>query len=164
MYARRSVRAYRSDPIPEETLQEVVKAGLYAPSAMNQQSWHFVVLTGKGAERYRKFAAEQLGRDAYYPSPAIILVFADSRAIEPVRDGSLALGNMMNAAEALGLGSCWVNAVNPIFGGSQGMNLAEKWGIPEGYQPVGSLVLGYGNEAPKEAAPRRPETVTWVRE
>ena len=52
---RRSIRSYRTDPVPEEKLEAVVKAGLMAPSAMNQQSWHFVVISGKGAERYRTY-------------------------------------------------------------------------------------------------------------
>lgn len=72
---RRSIRSYRTDPVPEEKLEAVVKAGLMAPSAMNQQSWHFVVISGKGAERYRTYCIEKLGRDPYYGAPAMILVF-----------------------------------------------------------------------------------------
>ena len=103
---RRSIRSYRTDPVPEEKLEAVVKAGLMAPSAMNQQSWHFVVISGKGAERYRTYCIEKLGRDPYYGAPAMILVFGKKDAIAPVCDGSLAIGNLLLAAKALGLGSC----------------------------------------------------------
>ena len=111
---RRSIRSYRTDPVPEEKLEAVVKAGLMAPSAMNQQSWHFVVISGKGAERYRTYCIEKLGRDPYYGAPAMILVFGKKDAIAPVCDGSLAIGNLLLAAKALGLGSCWIHCVNDL--------------------------------------------------
>lgn len=164
IYTRRSVRAYREEEIPAETLQEIVKAGLYAPSAMNQQSWHFTVLTGNAVPRFRKFAAEKAGRDAYYDAPAIILVFADKTAVEPVRDGTLALSSMMLAAHSLGISTCWINIVNHIFKGDQADSLAAEWGIPVGYEPVGSLVLGYSAQPTKEAPPRREGTVTWIQD
>ncbi len=164
IYSRRSVRAYQNKPLPEEVLREIVKAGLYAPSAMNQQSWHFTVLTGKALVQYRAFVREQSGEDAYYGAPAVILVFADSAAREPVRDGTLAISSMMLAAHSLGVGSCWINVVNRIFKGHEAQTLAARWGIPAGYEPVGSIELGYSAQPPKEAAPRRENTVTYLSE
>ena len=158
---RRSIRSYRADPVPEEKLEAVVKAGLMAPSAMNQQSWHFVVISGKGAERYRTYCIEKLGRDPYYGAPAMILVFGKKDAIAPVCDGSLAIGNLLLAAKALGLGSCWIHCVNDLF---KEEAAAAEWGVPAGYRPVGSVALGFpAGEAPA-AKPRKEGTVTRITE
>ena len=158
---RRSIRSYRTDPVPEEKLEAVVKAGLMAPSAMNQQSWHFVVISGKGAERYRTYCIEKLGRDPYYGAPAMILVFGKKDAIAPVCDGSLAIGNLLLAAKALGLGSCWIHCVNDLF---KEEAAAAEWGVPAGYRPVGSVALGFpAGEAPA-ANPRKEGTVTRITE
>lgn len=158
---RRSIRSYRTDPVPEEKLEAVVKAGLMAPSAMNQQSWHFVVISGKGAERYRTYCIEKLGRDPYYGAPAMILVFGKKDAIAPVCDGSLAIGNLLLAAKALGLGSCWIHCVNDLF---KEEAAAAEWGVPAGYRPVGSVALGFpAGEAPAEK-PRKEGTVTRITE
>lgn len=158
---RRSIRSYRTDPVPEEKLEAVVKAGLMAPSAMNQQSWHFVVISGKGAERYRTYCIEKLGRDPYYGAPAMILVFGKKDAIAPVCDGSLAIGNLLLAAKALGLGSCWIHCVNDLF---KEEAAAAEWGVPAGYRPVGSVALGFpAGEAPT-AKPRKEGTVTRITE
>lgn len=158
---RRSIRSYRTDPVPEEKLEAVVKAGLMAPSAMNQQSWHFVVISGKGAERYRTYCIEKLGRDPYYGAPAMILVFGKKDAIAPVCDGSLAIGNLLLAAKALGLGSCWIHCVNDLF---KEEVAAAEWGVPAGYRPVGSVALGFpAGEAPA-AKPRKEGTVTRITE
>ena len=158
---RRSIRSYRTDPVPEEKLEAAVKAGLMAPSAMNQQSWHFVVISGKGAERYRTYCIEKLGRDPYYGAPAMILVFGKKDAIAPVCDGSLAIGNLLLAAKALGLGSCWIHCVNDLF---KEEAAAAEWGVPAGYRPVGSVALGFpAGEAPA-AKPRKEGTVTRITE
>ena len=158
---RRSIRSYRTDPVPEEKLEAVVKTGLMAPSAMNQQSWHFVVISGKGAERYRTYCIEKLGRDPYYGAPAMILVFGKKDAIAPVCDGSLAIGNLLLAAKALGLGSCWIHCVNDLF---KEEAAAAEWGVPAGYRPVGSVALGFpAGEAPA-AKPRKEGTVTRITE
>ena len=158
---RRSIRSYRTDPVPEEKLEAVVKAGLMAPSAMNQQSWHFVVISGKGAERYRTYCIEKLGRDPYYGAPAMILVFGKKDAIAPACDGSLAIGNLLLAAKALGLGSCWIHCVNDLF---KEEAAAAEWGVPAGYRPVGSVALGFpAGEAPA-AKPRKEGMVTRITE
>lgn len=158
---RRSIRSYRTDPVPEEKLEAVVKAGLMAPSAMNQQSWHFVVISGKGAERYRAYCIEKLGRDPYYGAPAMILVFGKKDAIAPVCDGSLAIGNLLLAAKALGLGSCWIHCVNDLF---KEEAAAAEWGVPAGYRPVGSVALGFPAGEASAAKPRKEGTVTRITE
>ena len=159
--SRRSIRSYRPDPVPEEKLETVIKAGLFAPSAMNQQSWHFVVLSGKGAERYREFCQNKLGRDPYYGAPSIILVFGKKDAIAPLCDGSLAIGNMLLAAASLRLGACWIHCVNDLF---REEAAAAPWGVPAGYRPVGSLALGFADGPVPDAKPRSEGTVTRIAE
>lgn len=119
------------------------------------------MISGKGAERYRTYCIEKLGRDPYYGAPAMVLVFGKRDAIAPVCDGSLAIGNLLLAAEALGLGSCWIHCVNDLF---KEEAAAAEWGVPAGYRPVGSVALGFpAGEAPA-AKPRKEGTVTRITE
>ncbi len=154
---RRSIREFQDAPIPEELLSAIVQAGLAAPSAMNQQSWHFTVLEGAAAKRYRAYCAEKLGTDRYYGAPAVILVFGKKDAIAPLCDGSLAIGNMLLAAESLGVGSCWVHCVNDLF---REEGTAREWGVPAGYRPVGSVALGFPSGERPAAKPRIADAVT----
>ncbi len=161
IFNRRSIRAYQTAPVPEGALETVVKAGLAAPSAMNQQSWHFVVLTGAGAERYRTYCQEKLGRDPYYGAPAMILVFGKKDAIAPLCDASLAIENMLLAAASLGLGTCWIHCVNDLF---KEESAAAEWGVPAGYRPVGSVAIGLPAGPQPAAKPRGEGTVTRIAE
>lgn len=156
---RRSVRAFRAEPVPDADLDAVVKAGLYAPSAMNQQSWHFSVICGAAAERYRAYCQEKLERDPYYGAPVMILVFGKKDAIAPLCDGSLAIGNMLLAAASLGLGTCWIHCVNDLF---REESVAQEWGAPAGYRPVGSIALGFPAGPNPESKPRAEGTVTTI--
>ena len=91
----------------------------------------------------------------------MILVFGKKDAIAPVCDGSLAIGNLLLAAKALGLGSCWIHCVNDLF---KEEAAAAEWGVPAGYRPVGSVALGFpAGEAPA-AKPRKEGTVTRITE
>ena len=156
---RRSVRAFRSEPVPDADLDAVVKAGLYAPSATNQQSWHFSVICGAAAERYRAYCQKKLERDPYYGAPVMILVFGKKDAIAPLCDGSLAIGNMLLAAASLGLGTCWIHCVNDLF---REESAAQEWGAPAGYRPVGSIALGFPAGPNPEPKPRAEGTVTTI--
>lgn len=167
--SRRSVRNYKPEPPAEETLQTILEAGLYAPSAMNQQSWHFTVLEGEAVSRFLTFCRNVMGRDAsfdpFYGAPVIVLAFGKRDAVAPVSDASLAMENMMLAAHSLGVSSCWVHCVNDVFAGGRGEMLQLSWGVPAGYVSVGSLALGYSaEEEPRQAAPRAEGTVTRIRE
>ena len=90
--------------------------------------------------------------DPFYGAPCVIVVLADPDMPTWIDDGSLVLGNLMNAAHALGLGSCWINRARQTFDRPEGKALLEKWGLPERYRGVGNCILGYADEepAPKE--------------
>lgn len=162
---RRSIRAFEKKQVEEEKLQTVINAGLYAPSAMNQQPWHFVViqkpeLLSKIEEACSDFKRREF---AFYHAPTLIVVFARKEGIAPIADGSLAIGNMVNAAASLGLGTCWINAVNPLFASEAGQALRKEIFPDMDYISVGSIVVGYPDCQNPEPSPRAEGTVSYIR-
>ena len=115
---RRSIRSYQAKQISEDALETILTAGQYAPSGMNQQSAKAIVVQSK--ERMQQLvqlakAAEQVDHNPFYDAPTVILVFADATQLAPIEDGCNVLENMMLAAHAIGLGSCWIYAAKVLF-------------------------------------------------
>ena len=160
IFNRRSIRSYTEQPVSREQLDILMKAGQAAPSAMNQQPWYFVAIQRK--EMIEELASLlNIEEDPYYNAPLLIVVFADKKAYSPVTDAALAMGNMMLAAQALGLGSCWIDYSRHVFNHPQFAGLSRSLGVPENYFCVGSL--GMGTPAPQpDAHPVNPETMTGV--
>lgn len=98
--------------------------------------------------------------DAFYGCNVLVIVFADSNVSTYVEDGSLALGNMMNAAQSLGIGSCWIHRAKETFLSNEGRGLLKKWNIPESFVGVGNLILGYPDEEPI-AKPRKDNYIIY---
>ena len=163
---RRSIRKFKPEQIKDDELNAVLEAAKYAPSGANQQSALFIVVQNKEMrEKITKLNAAVLGKDIdpYYGAPTVIIVLADKTKVTPVEDGSLALGNMFNAACSLGLGSCWVHRTKQMFELVEGKALLRKWGVEGDYIGVGSCVLGYPNcEHPKPAL-RKENSVVMVK-
>ncbi len=162
---RRSIRRFKPEQIREAELNDILEAGMFAPSGANQQSALFVVVQDK--ETLRKLSAMNaavLGKniDPYYGAPTVVLVFADRNKITPVEDASLALGNMLNAAASLGIGSCWVHRAKQMFETGDGKDLMRKWGVTENFTGVGSCILGYPDGEYPKAAPRKDNYVIRV--
>ena len=152
---RRSVRKYKPQQITDELLDAVLEAGLYAPTAKNNQKPVMVAVRDKETrDLLSKINAEimDVEFDPFYGAPCVIVVLADPDMPTWIDDGSLVLGNLMNAAHALGLGCCWINRARQTFDRPEGKALLEKWGLPERYRGVGNCILGYADEtpAPKE--------------
>lgn len=163
---RRSVRAFKTEQIKDEELNAVLEAGKYAPSGANQQSALFVVVQNKGtlAKLSRMNAAiAGMKGDPYYGAPTVILVLGDKTKVAPVEDASLALGNMYNAAYSLGLGSCWIHREKEMFESAEGKALLKEWGIKGEYLGVGSCILGYPAGKPGKPAPRKENSVVFVK-
>ena len=155
---RRSIRKFKPDQIGEDELKAILEAGMYAPSGANQQSALFIVVQdGETLKKLSAMNAAVLKKDVdpYYKAPTVILVFADKGKVTPVEDGTLALGNMFNAAASLGIGSCWVHRTRQMFETEEGKNLLKKWGITGDYIGVGSCILGYPDGEHPKAAPRK---------
>lgn len=176
---RRSIRAYKDEQIKEEELQAIVQAGLYAPSAMGQQSWHITVVQNKevitkliGAikegmknapvESLRK-AAENEKYNPFYGAPTYVIVSGDNSAFSPRVDCAAANENMLLAAASLGIGSCWLGSAEMLFASEKGAEFKKELGIPENYTPFYSAVFGYPASNNAKAAPRKDNTVNYIR-
>lgn len=155
---RRSVRAFQPRQVEEEKLDLVLEAGTYAPTGRGAQSPVIVSVQDPETIRaLRAMNADVMGveTDPYYGAPAIVLVFADASRGTWVQDGSCVLENMMLAAHALGLGSCWINREREMFETARGRALMERWGLSEKLAGVGALALGYPDGGLPRAARRK---------
>jgi len=143
---RRSIRRYRPEQITGDELNAVLTAGVYAPTGMNAQSPMIVAVQDKAVrDELSRINAEIMdtSSDPFYGAPTVIVVFADSEKWTYIEDGSLVIGNMLNAAYSLGLGSCWIHRARETFDTPRGKELMAQWGVPEGYRGVGNCILGY---------------------
>jgi nitroreductase len=177
--SRRSVRSFKEEQITEEELQAVLEAGQYAPSAMNQQQWHFTVVQNKeimemlnrdarqGVSQFKNEHLQQLVRNEkfhiFYHAPTVIIVSGNENAMAVAEDCAAANENMLLAAEAIGLGACWVNMVRFAFIGEKDRFYREKLGIPEGFKPFYSVILGYKNTGVLQAPARKENLVNYIR-
>lgn len=178
--SRRSVRSYAQEQIPEESLQEIIEAGLYAPSGNNQQSWHFTVIQDKKLLMKLNYETkdvlarsdnpflQRVGNneelDIFNGAPTVIIVSGKVADANSPVNCAAASENMMIAAQALGIGSCYIISVSYLFGGDEAEYFSKKIEIPEGYQVYNAILLGYANEdeiAP--AAPRKEGCVNYIR-
>ena len=148
---RVSTKKYLDTPIPQNLLDAVLEAGLYAPSGMNNQKAAMVAITDKATrDQLSKMNAAIMGAqlDPFYGAPCVIVVLSDPERSTWVEDGSLVMGNLMNAATALGLGSCWIHRAREMFDSPEGKELLKKWGLPENLRGIGNCILGYSAAEP----------------
>lgn len=149
---RRSIRKYKDTPVPEELLQKVLEAGTYAPTGMNRQSPIIVAVTDKQTrdiiEKENAVVMGNADAKPFYGAPAVIVVFYNPDFVTGFEDGCLVMGNMLNAAYSVGLGSCWIHRAKEVFLGDKGKELMKKWGVPENFIGVGNCILGFADETP----------------
>lgn len=168
METRRSVRAFKPEAMPsDELIEKVLKAGTYAPTGMGAQSPLIIAVTNKEVrDRLSQLNANVLGThsDPFYGAPVVLIVLADRSRPTYIYDGSLVMGNLMNAAHAVGLGSCWIHRAREVFASDEGKALLKQWGIEGDYEGIGHCVIGYPAESlPAAAKPRKADYVRWVR-
>ena len=164
MQARRSIRKYKPDAVPRELLEEIAKAGSYAASGMGRQSPVILVVTDKKLrDELSSLNAAIMGRDGdpFYGAPAVLVVLADKNVPTHVYDGSLVMGNLMNAAHALGLGSCWIHRAKETFESERGKEILKSLGIEGDYEGIGNCIIGYPDEQ-KEAKPRKENYIYYL--
>lgn len=162
---RRSVRAYLPEQIKEEELQQILEAGEYAPTGMGVQSPVMVAVQDSETIRLlSRLNAAVMGNsgDPFYGAPTVIVVLADRNRGTCVEDGSLVMGNLMNAAASLGVASCWIHRAREVFESAEGKALLEKWGLSQDYIGVGNCILGYAAGPVPEAKPRKDNYVIRV--
>lgn len=162
---RRSIRSFKTEQIQEEVLKAILEAGMYAPTGMNAQSPLMVVVQEKEQiKRLSELNAKVMGTqtDPFYGAPTVVIVFADKNRRTYVEDGSLVMGNLMNAAHALGIGSCWIHRAREVFDSEEGRKIAREWGVSEDYIGIGNCVLGYVEGDYPEAKPRKEDYIIYA--
>ncbi len=166
---RRSCRAYKSELIKKEELEAIIKAGTYAATGMGKQSPVIIAVTNRQLrDKLSKMNAKIMGQgedfDPFYGAPELLIVLAD-KSINPntyVYDGSLVMGNMMNAAADLGIGNCWIHRAKEEFESAEGKQILKDLGIEGDLEGIGHLVLGYPAKELPAAAPRKANYVYYA--
>lgn len=176
---RRSTRIFKSEQIEDEELKEILDAGIYAPSATNKQPWHFTVIQNKeiidslsngfkeiakkSDNEYVRRVGENKKFHVFYNAPTVILISGEENNQMAAIDCAAATENMLLAAEALGIGSCWVGFIAYLLNSEEGKEYLKKLGIPEGYKQIHSVALGYKKINVTNAPTRRENTVNYIK-
>jgi len=154
MLTRRSIRRYRPDPVPRELIEKIIDCARYAPTGRGEQPWEFVVVTEANRRKaiaeltdYGKFIAE---------AGCCIAVFCRETKYY-LEDGSAATQNILLAATALGLGSCWVAGDKKPYVG----DIASLLGTPPGLKLVSLVAIGYPDEQPVKQKRPLDEVLHW---
>ena len=157
LLTRRSCRKYDGRQITNEQLDAILKAGIYAPTGRGLQSPMIVVLQKpEDVAYYQELnTLGNKGAQTFYGAPTVCIVFGDRNSEFTRDDANLVIGNMLNAANALGVDSCYIWRAGQVFDSEEGKALMKKWGVPENYCGVGNVILGYGMEGGKREAKER---------
>ena len=166
MKTRRSIRKYKPDMIPEDVLNRIIEAGTYAATGMGKQSPIIIAVTNKEIrDKFSKMNAEIMGVDSdpFYGAPVVLIVLADKARPTYVYDGSLVMGNLMLAAHAEGIGSCWIHRAKEEFESAEGKAFLKSLGIEGDYEGIGHCVLGYTDGEEPKTMPRKENYVYCVK-
>ena len=162
LLTRRSCRSYLPEQIPEETLNAILEAGKYAATGMGKQSPLMIAVTDRAMrDRLSKMNAAVMGADMdpFYGAPELIVVLANRDIPTYLYDGSLVMGNLMNAAHALGVDSCWIHRAKEEFESEEGKAILRDLGIEGNWEGIGHCILGYAAKEPSSPAPRKADYV-----
>ena len=166
LLTRRSVRKYKPDMVPQEKLDKILEAGTYAATGMGRQSPIILAVTDKAMrDRLSKLNAAIMGVDSdpFYGAPVVLVVLADKNVPTYIYDGSLVMGNLMNAAHAVGVASCWIHRAKEEFNSSEGKQILQDLGITGDYEGIGHCILGYADGDEPAAKPRKENYVYSVK-
>ena len=156
--SRRSCRAYKPELIEEAKLNAILEAGTYAATGMGKQAPIIISVTNKEVrDQLSKMNAAIMGVDfdPFYGAPQLLIVLADKKVPTYLYDGSLVMGNLMNAAADLGVASCWVHRAKEECESEEGKAILKKLGIEGDYEGIGHLILGYAAKPAGDPAPRK---------
>ena len=164
---RRSCRNFKPDMVKDEELKAIIKAGTYAATGMGKQSPIIIAVTDKAlrdeiSAENRKIGGWDEGFDPFYGAPVILIVLADKEVPTHVYDGSLVMGNLMNAAESLGVASIWIHRAKEEFDSDVGKNILKKLGVEGDYEGIGHCAIGYAAEPAKDPVPRKADYVYYI--
>ena len=187
---RRSTRKMKADPVPRELIEKIIEAGRLAPSGKNSQTTHFIVITDRRkledlaalvretfasmneedetyhSLRYSIRASKKGTYVFHYGAPVLIVTANKAGYGNALTDSACALENMMLAANALDLGSCWINQLHWLTDENAIRSFMEEIGLAEDETITGGLILGYP-DTPDSLPERTPlertgNPVTWV--
>ena len=165
MKDRRSFRKFTDEPVPREMIEQVIEAGLWAPSGMGKQSPIIVAITNKeqrdALARANGAVMGNADADPFYGAPVVLVVLAPREVGTYVYDGSLTMGNMLLAASSLGLGSCWIHRAKETFDTPEFKQFLSDLGVEGDYEGIGNCILGWPDQEPAPK-PRREGRVFWV--
>ena len=164
---RRSCRNFKPDMVNEDDLKAIIKAGTYAATGMGKQSPVIIAVTDKATRdaisaANAKIAGMPQGADPFYGAPVILIVLAKKDVVTHVYDGALVMGNLMNAAESLGVASIWIHRAKEEFESDIGKNILAKLGIADEYEGIGHCALGYAAGPANDPAPRKSDYVYYI--
>lgn len=169
MKERRSIRKFKPDTVPQELLDQIIEAGLYAANGMGYQNTIIIQITNeKICNEISKMNCEiggwKKGFDPFYGAPAILIVLAKKDLVNRVYDGSLVMGNLMLASYELGLGSCWIHRAKEEFETEWGKNLLKSLGIKDEYEGIGHCAIGYIEGNYPKTPSRKENRVFYIKE
>lgn len=162
---RRSVRTYLPKQVEKSALEAVLEAGTYAPTGSGRQSPVIVAVQDAATVRQlsrMNAAVNGASGDPFYGAPTVLVVLADKTKRTYLLDGAAVLTTLLNAAHAVGLGSCWIHRAKEEFESEEGKALLKRWGLEGDYEGIGHVVLGYAAEVPAEPAPRKKDYIVRV--
>ena len=156
---RRSIRKYKAEQITDAELDAILEAGTWAASGKGLQPAVMVVVQDQETISYMSRLNAEIqgkpGTDPFYGAPTVVVVLADGENPNWFADGSLVMGNLMNAAQSIDVGSCWINRAKELFDMPEGKELLKKWGLEEKYRGVGNCILGYADGHAPAPKPRK---------
>ena len=164
---RRSIRRFKAEMPKKKDIDQIIEAGLYAPSGHGSQSAIILAVTNRqlrdriSRDNYRVVGRE-VNTDPFYGAPVILIVLADKSCPTYVYDGSLAMENMMLAATSLGLGSIWINRAKEEFETEEYKQLLKDLGIEGEWEGIGHCAIGYIDGDVPEAVSRKPGRVYYI--
>lgn len=179
---RRSVRSYKDEPLPEQTVRELLEAATWAPSSMNNQPWAFVVVQDRNymkdlSDRAKKFLLERMelfgGRyrryagtlsdpafNIFYNAPVLVMIYGNKEVYSYAGDCSMAALNLMLAAWGRGIGSCWIGFATGIGNTHE---VKAELNVPEGYELVAPVVLGYPAGPAGKGVRGEAKIINWLK-
>jgi len=163
--SRRSCRKYQDKRVPREVIEKIVRAGTFAATGMGRQAPIMIVVENEDLRnKLSAMNAAVMGStmDPFYGAKQLIVVLADRSVGTYVYDGSLVMGNLMNAAEALGVSSCWIHRAKEVFDSDAGKKILRDLGIEGDYEGIGNLIIGYDDNGKRPAARRKENYVYWA--
>lgn len=163
---RRSVKKYKPDMIPADVLERIITAGTYAPNGRGAQSPIIIAVTNKELrDKLSKMNADIMGVDfdPFYGAPVVLVVLSDKSKPTYLYDGSLTMGNLMNAAHGEGIGSCWIHRAKEEFESPEGRKILKSLGIEGDYEGIGHCILGYPTDELPKAKERKENYVYYVK-